>query len=179
MAEPRGATEWLGRAVYLGCAVVLLFLALVPLRFTPGGIPRPDLTLCLTLAVVLRRPEFAPFWLIGLVFFIDDMLLDRPPGLRTAIVVLSCEYIRTQEYRFRDLVFPFEWAFVVLVMFLALLVNRILLTMAFVPVSGFGLAMLHFFVTVLAYPGTVLFCYAVLRIRKVTPEQAIRFGHRL
>ncbi len=179
MANSLFATVWLGRTVFLGCAAVLLFLALVPLSFTPGLVPRPDLTLCLTFAVVLRRPEFAPFWLIAVVIFVDDILLQRSLGLWTGIVILSCEFIRTQEYRFRDLVFPFEWLFVAGVMFLALLVNRLILTLAFVTPPGFGLEVFHYFVTVLAYPVVVFFCYFVLRIRKVTPDQAIRFGHRL
>lgn len=179
MADSRLATLWFGRALFLGCNMVLLFLSLVPLGFTPGVIPRPDLTLCLTFAVVLRRPEFAPFWLIALVFFVDDILLERPLGLWTGLIILSCEFIRTQEYRFRDLVFPFEWAFVAGVMFLALLANRFILALAFVPLSGFGLASLHYFVTILAYPAVVFLCYFGLRIRKVTPDVAIRFGHRL
>ena len=173
------ATVWLGRSLYFVCASILLFSALIPLNFTPGVIPRPDLTLGLTIAVVLRRPEFAPFWLIAIVFFIDDILLERPLGLWTLIIILSCEFIRTQEYRFRDLVFPFEWAFVAGVMFLAILANRLVLTLAFVPLSGFGLVAFHYFVTVLVYPAVVAFCYFILRIRKVTPDQAVRFGHRL
>ncbi|HBN31065.1 MAG TPA: hypothetical protein DD416_07545 [Rhodobacteraceae bacterium] len=179
MADSRSATIWLGRLAYLICATLLLFGAMIPLQFTPSTIPRPDVTLCLTLAIVLRRPEFAPVWLVGGIFFLDDILLNRPLGLWTAIAVLSCEGIRSQEYRFRDLIFPFEWVFVAGVMLLALLVNRLILSLSFVPVTGFGFVMLHFFVTVAAYPFVVFFCGYVLRIRKVTPDQAIQFGHRL
>jgi rod shape-determining protein MreD len=179
MADTQVVSVWLGRGMYLACAAVLLFWALVPLQFTPSVIPRPDLTLCLTFAIVLRRPEYAPFWLVALVFFVDDILLERPMGLWTGLVVLACEFIRSQEYRFRETIFPVEWAFVGAIMFLTLLANRLMLALVFVPLPRFGLEALHYFVTVLVYPGVVFFCYFVLRVRKVTPDVAIRFGHRL
>jgi len=179
MADSRRTSVWFGRGIFLATAMLLLFLSLVPLRFTPGVIPRPDLTLSLTLAIVLRRPEFAPVWLVAPVFFLDDIFLGRPLGLWTLIVVLCCEVLRAQEYRFRDLVFPFEWLFVAGVMLLALFANWLILTMTFAAAPGAGLSLLQYFVTVLIYPLVVFFCYSVLRIRKISPDQAIRFGHRL
>lgn len=173
------ARLWLGRLVVLGVAAAILFIALVPLGFTPRFLPRPDILLCLSFAVALRRPEFLPVWLLAAIFLLADILLLRPPGLWTAIVILAIEFARNQEYRFREAVFPFEWLFVAGIMFLAMLANRLVLTMVFLPVPGFGSEMLYFVVTALVYPIVVAFVSVVLRIRKISPDEAVLLGHRL
>lgn len=173
------ARLWLGRLIVLGIAVVILFMALVPLGFTPRFFPRPDFLLCLSFAVALRRPEFLPVWLLAAMFLLADFLMMRPPGLWTAIVILAIEFARNQEYRFREAVFPFEWLFVAGIMFLAMLANRVVLTLVFLPVPGFGSEMLHFVVTALVYPVVVAFSAVILRIRKISPDEAVLLGHRL
>ncbi|NCU20454.1 rod shape-determining protein MreD, partial [Candidatus Falkowbacteria bacterium] len=45
-------------ALYLAIAAVLLFLRLLPISPGTGGLPGPDLMLALTLAWVLRRPDY-------------------------------------------------------------------------------------------------------------------------
>jgi len=170
---------WLGRVKFTLAAAVVLFAALVPLNLTPQIIPGPDLLFALVLTVVLRRPEFAPFWLIAAFMFLADILEMRPPGLWAAIVLVASEVARAQEYRFRDLSFLMEWALVAVVMFMANLANQMLLTLTLAARPDFGAVMLHYLVTLLAYPLVAFICYFLLRIRKVTPDDAIRFGHRL
>jgi len=179
MAEYLFTRIWLGRLVFLACTAFVVFLYLIPLRFSAGFLPRPDLLAGLVLAFVLRRPEFVPIWLIALVFFLADLLLLRPPGLWAAVMVGLCAFTRAQEYRLRELGFVFEWVFVAGVLFVAILLNRLILALAVVPQPEFGAVMFHYFVTVLTYPGVVFFCHFFLRLRKITPDQAIRFGHRL
>ena len=53
------------------------------------------------------------------------------------------------------------------------------LALSMVPQPGFGSVMLHYLTTVLAYPLVVFVCYYILRVQKITPDQAIRFGYRL
>ncbi len=170
---------WLGRAKFLACAAVLLFIALVPVNASPQLIPGPDLLFGLILAIVLRRPEFAPFWLLAPVLFLSDILQMRPPGLWALIVILAAEFTRAQEYRFRDLAFPVEWALVAGVMFAAMSANHLILFLTLAAQSSFGAVMLHYLVTVLTYPLVSFICYFILQIRKVTPDVAIRFGRRL
>ncbi|NOX39100.1 MAG: rod shape-determining protein MreD [Alphaproteobacteria bacterium] len=179
MANALSAKIWFGQTAFALSAAAIMFVGLVPLDFTPGGVPWPDLMLGLTYAILLRRPEFVPIWLIAAVFFIADILMMRPPGLWTAIVLLSCEFSRNQISRLRELPFPFEWAFVAGTMFLAILANRLVLAITLLAVPNFGATMLYYFVTVLAYPAIVFFCYFVLRIRRITPNEAIRYGHSL
>ncbi len=179
MARAITAKIWFGQTAFALSAAAIMFFGLVPLDFTPGGVPWPDLMLGLAYAILLRRPEFVPIWLIATVFFIADILMMRPPGLWTAIVLLSLEFSRNQVARLRELAFPFEWAFVAGTMFLAILGNRVLLAITLLPVANFGTTMLYYFVTVLAYPLIVFFCYFVLRIRRISPNEAIRYGHSL
>jgi rod shape-determining protein MreD len=179
MGDSRAARIWLGRLIFAACGGALIFISLIPLRFNPQLVPRPDLLLALTFAFALRRPEFVPIWLLAGGFLMADILMLRPLGLWTAIVILAVEFSRMQEYRFRELVFPFEWAFVAAVMILALLANRLVLALSMVPQPGFGSVMLHYLTTVLAYPLVVFVCYYILRVQKITPDQAIRFGYRL
>lgn len=165
--------------VFAATSALVLFLYLIPLRFSAGLVPRPDLLAGLALAFVLRRPEFVPAWMIALVFFLADMILLRPPGLWAAIMIGLCGFTRGQEYRLRELGFLFEWGLVGTGLFVAVLLNRLVLVLAAVPHPEFGQIMFHYFVTILTYPAVVFFCYFVLHIRKITPDQAIKFGHRL
>lgn len=179
MAEPLSARLWIGRATFAGAALAILFIGLVPLQFTPRLIPPPDLLVAVTFAFALRRPDFIPVWLLAAIFLLADILTMRPPGLWTAIIILTVEFTRLQEYRFRELIFPFEWAYMGGVLFLALIANRLILSLTLTPVSGFGAVMLSFLSTLILYPLIVFICVYLLRIHKVTPDQAIRYGHRL
>jgi rod shape-determining protein MreD len=178
-SEALSARVWLGRASFALIALLIIFVQLVPLGFDASNTPHPDLLTALGFVVLLRRPDFVPLWLLAPIWFLADILLMRPPGLWTAISLLAFEFTRTQEYRFREQLFALEWAYVAAVLFLAVLANRLLLLLTLSPVAGFGSVMVHYLVTILAYPLVVFFCYFLLRIRKVTPEEAIRFGHRL
>jgi rod shape-determining protein MreD len=178
MANTYFARLWLGRLTFFAVAWLLLALGLVPLGFTPRFVPPPDLLLGLVFAFMLRRPDFLPVWLVALVFFLSDLLQMRPLGLWTAIVVLAMEFTRNQEHRLRELAFPFEWAFVGAIMFLAMVSDRLILSLLVVPQAGFGTLMLHFLTSFLAYPLVVLFCFVVLRLHKVPPHEAISFGGR-
>jgi rod shape-determining protein MreD len=173
------AEAWIGRALFVLMAGGLVFMGLLPLNFVPDLLPAPDLLTALAFAIVLRRPEFVPFWLIAPVFFAADLMLQRPPGLWTAIVVLSAEFLRAQEYRLRETPFPVEWAMVAVVLVLATFANRAVLSLAMLPPPGFGAVMRHVVVTALTYPLVALVCYGALRIRKIRPDEAIRLGHRL
>jgi len=179
MDRPVLLGKWVGRLSYVAVASAILFVDLLPLSFTPGFIPTPDLLFVLTLAIALRRPEFVPDWLVAPVFFLADILLMRPPGLWSAVALVATIFTGRQEYRFRDVTFLLEWGFVASVMFLAMLANRIALTTMLIEQPPFGTMMLYFLVTAATYPLVVAFCYFILRIRKVTPDVAVLFGHRL
>lgn len=179
MAEGIWAQIWLGRLFYLGSMLVLIFLSLVPVDFQPSRGAGPDLAFGLTAAVMLRRPDTLPVLLVAGIFLLMDMLGQRPPGLWAAIMVLVFEFARLQEYRFRELSFLLEWMFVAAILFLALLAERAVLMLSMVPQVGFAQVVLNYLISVATYPLVVGFCVFVLRIRKLSPQEAVQYGHRL
>lgn len=176
MADSVAMRIWLGRALFLASALMLIFFDLVPLGFEPRFVPLPDLLLCLVLAISLRRAEFAPVWLIAPVFLASDLIFMRPPGLWTGIVLISCAFLRQQEYRLREHFFLYEWLTVATTLIVAVLSERAILSLALVPVAEFGRVTLYVLTSVAAYPAVVLFCRYALGIRKVTPREAVMFG---
>ena len=87
---------WIYRAGFVAIAMGLLFLRLLPLDSVAGDWPGPDLMLCLMLAWVTQRPDHLPTGLIAVVVLAEDMILMRPPGLWTALVVLATEFLRAR-----------------------------------------------------------------------------------
>ena len=179
MAELASARLWLRRTQFALLALLLIFIDLVPLGFGADRAPRPDLLALLAFAVLLRRPDMVPLWLLAPLWLAADLLLQRPPGLWAALSLLAFEFTRAQEYRLRDIPFALEWGFIALVLFATVLANRLILALGLVPLPDFATVMQHYFVTVLVYPAVVFFCYFILRIHKVTPDEAVRYGHRL
>ena len=90
------SAHWMYRGLFLAIAVVLLFLRLLPLGQSAGAFPGPDLLLCLIMAWVVRRPDYLPLAMIVIVMLMEDLLLMRPPGLWTALVVLATEFLRSR-----------------------------------------------------------------------------------
>lgn len=155
MIDPVTAHRWSFRALYLGVAALLLFLRLLPLSTAPGGIPGPDLLLCLTFAWVLRRPDCVPPLALAGVFLLEDLLTMRPPGLWTLLVLLAAEFLRDRRPMMRSLPFLAEWSFVAAVTAAVVLSNRVLLAITMVPQPGLGLTLLQLVMTLAAYPLVV------------------------
>lgn len=118
---------WLHRLVFLGVALVLTILRLMPLSTTAGHLPGPDILLCLIFAWMVRRPEYLPALMIAAVVLTEDMLLMRPPGLWTALVLLGAEFIRSRSALTRELSFGVEWLLVAGVMVGVFLANRLVM----------------------------------------------------
>lgn len=132
--------------------LAILFFRLLPL--TPGRAswPGPDLALVLVLAWVLRRQDQVPILLLAALFLIEDILLLRPPGLWTAIVVLGSEAARLREHRWRELPFMIEWLRVAGLVAMMMLANRFALALFFVPQPPLGQVIMQFIATVATYP---------------------------
>ena len=107
-----GATRevWAHRILFVVLALVFLFFRLLPLGevIAPCGpeatgcrlmawfshMPGPDLLLCIIFAWTMRRPDYLPVLLIAAVVLLEDLIMLRPPGLWTGLVVLVSEIIR-------------------------------------------------------------------------------------
>jgi rod shape-determining protein MreD len=179
MAEVIRDRAWVYRLIYVGLAIVILFVQLVPLRNVPGRLPGPDLLLALTLAWVMRRPDYLPAGLIALVVLIEDLILMRPPGLWAALTVLACEFLRSRAALTRELAFLMEWLVVSAVMLGMLLVYQLVCTVALVPQPAFGLALVQIVWTAAVFPVIIGLSAGVLGLHKPAMGEVDDRGRRL
>ena len=179
MAEFWRQEHWIFRGLFLALALFLLFIRLLPLGNAPGTFPGPDILLCLILAWVIRRPDFLPMPLILAVILTEDLILMRPPGLWTAIVVLGTEFLRSRAALTRELNLLVEWMLVSGVMLGMMLAYRLILAIAFVPQPPFGFVVVQVLWSVALYPLVVALSQFTLDLRKPATGEVDNLGRRL
>ncbi|MDN5787761.1 rod shape-determining protein MreD [Pseudorhodobacter sp.] len=170
---------WIYRLAFIVIAVALLFLRLLPLGSVAGDWPGPDLLLCLMLAWVTQRPDHLPVALIAAVVLAEDMILMRPPGLWTAIVVLATEFLRARSALTRELGIAAEWLLIAGVMVAMLLAYRLVFAISFMTQPGFGFAITQTIGSILMYPVIVWLLRSVLNLRKPSTGEIDAMGKRL
>lgn len=179
MDEVWWRAPWAYRGLFLGLALLILFLRLLPLGQTPGSLPGPDILLCLILAWMVRRPEFLPVPIIVIVILTEDILLLRPPGLWTALVVVATEFLRSRVALTRELNFPVEWMLISGIMLGMMLVYRLTLALTFVPQPGFGVTLVQTLWSIAVYPAVVLLSQLLFDLRKPAMGEVDKAGKRL
>ena len=178
MAEARN-TDWFYSAIFVALALVLLFLRILPLGGAAGAWPGPDLLLCLMLAWVVQRPDHLPVLLIALVVLAEDLILMRPPGLWTALVVLGTEFLRSRSALTRELSFPAEWFMISAVIVAMTLANRMILAVAFLGQPGLGYVLTQTAGTILMYPVVVVLLRVAFNLRKPSTGEVDAMGRRI
>jgi len=179
MVDPASRQILLHRALFLGVALGVLFLRLLPLSSGASGWPGPDITLAVALAWILRRPEYVPAFLIVAVVLVEDLMFQRPPGLWALIVLGGTEFLRAREASLRDLSFALEWLTVGVLLLAMVLGNRMVLAVLMVPQPALGLSLLHYLATIAAYPLVVIASYIAFGLRRAAPGEVDAFGRRL
>lgn len=154
------------RTLFVGIALVFLFLRLLPLGGDAGDWPAPDLLLGFACAWVLRRPDYVPAVLVGLVFLTDDFLSQRPPGLWAALALVAVEFLRRREPLMRGLPFAVEWVAVGAVLTAMLLGYRLAMALAILPQPDLRMAVLQLVTTIAIYPLVVAVSRFGLRLRR-------------
>jgi rod shape-determining protein MreD len=177
--ETLRSTVWFYGVVFVGIALILLFLRLLPLGSQAGQWPGPDLLLCLTLVWMMRRPDYLPALLIATVFLVEDLILLRPPGLWTVIILLATEFLRGRAALTRELNFVVEWMLVAGLMVAMLLAYRLMFTITLLPQAGFGFALVQTLWSILCYPLVVMASTLALDLRKPAMGEVDNFGRRL
>lgn len=192
-----GATRevWAHRILFVVLALVFLFFRLLPLGevIAPCGpedtgcrlmawfshMPGPDLLLCIIFAWTMRRPDYLPVLLIAAVVLLEDLIMLRPPGLWTGLVVLVSEIIRSRVALTRELNFGVEWLLVSAMMVVMLIVYRMAFGLVLLPQPPFGFAMVQVIWSILCYPLVVFLSRVVLDLYKPGMGEVDAYGRRL
>lgn len=178
MVDPASASRISHRLLFVAIAALILFLRLLPLTAEPVRWPGPDLILCLTFAWILRRTDYLPAYLIVIVFFVDDLLSMRPPGLWTLLALFATEFLRSREMLLRDLPVALEWAVVAASVMVMTVANRLVLSVLMVPQGGFDLTILQVLSTLAAYPVVVFANVWLLGLQRRTGGASDGMGIR-
>jgi rod shape-determining protein MreD len=178
MIDPVTRSLWLYRLAFFLGAMTLIFLRLIPFPHEAGDLPGPDWMLALAFAWVMRRPDYAPIWLIAAVILIEDLLLMRPPGLWTALVVIGCEFIRMRSVLMRELNFVTEWALISGLMLGIVVIYRIMFAITFLPQVSFGFALVQVLWSIASYPLVVFVTRYVLALHKPSMGEVDAYGRR-
>lgn len=176
MASSAFSRRLVMRGVFTVLILGLVVLQLMPLETHPRGWAPPDLILGITFAWVLRRPDDVPAVLIGPLMLMVDLLLQRPPGLMAALVVLATEYLRSRATTRRDLSFAAEWIMVIMTVLAIAVANRVILSVVGVAQAQLSLSLVQVGLTAVAYPLIVLFCQSVLGVRRSASGDAATLG---
>lgn len=195
MIDGASREVWGHRVLFVVLALVFLFFRLLPLgeasglcppddswcRFWVwlGQVPGPDLLLCIILAWMMRRPDYLPVLLIAVVVLVEDLILLRPPGLWTALVVLVSEIIRSRVALTRELNFSVEWLLVSAMMVAMLIVYRMAFGLVLLSQPPFGFAMVQVVWSILCYPVVVFLSRVVLDLYKPAMGEVDAYGRRL
>ncbi len=171
------ARRWTYWGIFTLVAILALFIRLLPLGLGAGRLPGPDLLLALTMAWVVRRPDYVPVFLLAVLFFLADILLLNAPGLWALSVVLGAEFLRRREMGLREQPFLVEYGTVAGTLFMMLLGQRLLMGLFMVDQISLGRAILAMLATIAAYPVMALVTVYVFGIRKLQPGADEISGH--
>ncbi len=169
MVDPVSLHLWSWRLLYPLICAAIVFLQLIPLQTVPTPIPPPDFLMALTFAWVVRRPDQIPVISVAIVFFLTDVLLQRPLGLGVALMIVACEFLRSRSPFMREFPFALEWGVTAIIIIAVALGTRFSLQILMLSPPPFDLAAWQVLATVLTYPVMVLFCRVVLKVSYLFP----------
>ncbi|MGV6811171.1 MAG: rod shape-determining protein MreD [Brevirhabdus sp.] len=159
------------RVIYVAICGAVLFVSLLPLDAGAGRWPGPDVILCLTIAWVIRRPNYVPTLLVAAVFLCADLLLMRPPGLAAAINLLVVEFLRSRAVQLRSATVVQDWMTTALMIALAAVVFRLAQWVAMLPNPPLIQDVVGVFWSIAVYPVVVFLSVVFLSVRRVAPGE--------
>ncbi|UWQ18912.1 rod shape-determining protein MreD [Jannaschia sp. M317] len=168
---------WGYRAVFALLSFVILFFALLPFGRSDGGVPGPDLMLCLACAWILRRPDYAPIWLLVPLVLLDDALLMRPLGVWTMVVMLATEYLRRRVDHTEAQTFSSEILIVSGLIAGTFVANHLVMLLLLAQTPPLIGQALHALVTIVFYPLTAIFSQ-LIGVRRLAPGELDSLGTR-
>lgn len=177
MKEQRALQEqrWYGRVGFAVLTLSILFFQLVPRTTAPPEWIAPDVLLASTLVFLLRRPDYLPLLLVAGVFFFADVVLLRPPGLMTALMLIVSETLRSRASTFRKSGFGVEWLTAALAIIALTFCYRFVLAIVLSPLPPLSMSLLQMMATILIYPLVAGALVLLFRMRR--PAQGEMDSH--
>ncbi|MGB3554049.1 MAG: rod shape-determining protein MreD [Jannaschia sp.] len=168
---------WAYRLLFAALAFVILFFSLLPFGVADEGLPGPDLILCMTFAWLLRRPDYVPVWLLVPVLLLDDILLMRPLGVWTLVVLLAAEYLRRRVDHTEAQTFGSEIVLVSGVIVAAFIANHAIMLLLLAETPPLAGQALHALATIVFYPPVAIFSQ-LIGVRRLAPGELDTLGTR-
>lgn len=176
MADAVDKRPWAGRILWLLLFAALTMIALLPFDTMPPVWAGPDLLLTITLVWVMRRPDLVPMPVIAVSWFLADILLQRPPGLMTALVLLATEALRRRNAQLRALPLILEWLTASAAIIAITLAFRIALALLLTGQAPLGLSLMQMAMTLLFWPVVATVARFVFGITRPAPGEVDALG---
>ena len=138
--------------VYFCIGLLIIFFQILPLQTTPQNWSGPNVLLVFFAAIVTKRPEYTSSFLIALIFLIEDFFLMRPPGLMSALIVISFHFLKRKIQNQEENSLIFVWVNVAISLTLILLIYYIISVLLFLPSAGFSLTLMEIIISLALYP---------------------------
>lgn len=172
MAELARSTIWRGRLIFVALSFVLLFFRLLPLQTVPRNIAGPDIIMAFVFYLCLRQPMSVPSILIAIVILIEDLFLQRPPGLYAALIIMAGAWLKLSASHNPDRSYFRDWWMAGLAILGVMIGGRVILAMALVPLPSLTLHLSQSIATIAIFPIVGVLAYYVLRMRPETLREA-------
>jgi len=179
MVESPVARLWLGRALFIGLMLLLMFIQLLPLQTAPQKWAAPDIILATTLLWTARRPDLVPVWSVALIFVIADLLFLRAPGLMAALVVIATEILRARAHDLRAAPFPVEWMTAGFLIIGVTIGNRAVLAVVMMAQAPLALTLTQMALTIIAYPVVAVLSQVLFGINRPAPGEVDSRGQKI
>ena len=164
------------RLTYLIIIILVVLLQTLPIQTHAYQFVTPNLPMVITFVWVMRRPNLMSPILITIAFLFADIILQRPPGLWTLIVLCASMFLRMRALSFRELIFLYEWSLVAIVTTCSFIVYHFSLMFTFLPTHDLKLYASQALLTVMIYPIFIWIFRPMLRyalsqtLQKQTPK---------
>ncbi|MCI5109326.1 MAG: rod shape-determining protein MreD [Marivita sp.] len=170
---------WGMRALFVLVTLLVLFFHLLPLDPAPSRWAGPDVLVAMVFAWAVRRPEYVPILLVAGVMLLADLMLQRPPGLWSVLVVCAAEWLKSRERRQRETTFVLEWlTFAGTLIVITILYRTVMMILILAP-GTLMLSLVQVMMTIFVYPAVVGVSYFLFGVRKSAPGDMDRLGRSL
>jgi rod shape-determining protein MreD len=167
---------WGMRLLFVLLALLTLFFHLLPLNPAPSQWASPDVLVALVFAWTVRRPEYVPIVLVAGVMLLADLMLQRPPGLWSVLVVCAAEWLKSRERRQRETTFALEWlTFAGTLIVITILYRTVMMILIITP-GALMLSFVQVLATIAIYPAVVGVSYFLAGVRRSAPGDVDRLG---